>query len=223
MALAVLITCLSAALLWVTFDRNFYSRMYQDLGVPEDLRVDLATLMGYTEVLLDYLEGRVSSPNVDAVVRGRVGPLYGEREVKHLVDVRELIALAFLIRNIGAVVVLLLLFFAGVAGDLSKTAKAYKYGLAAISVFLIGMAIVVALDFTHYFTVFHLIAFDNDLWLLDPATEFLIRMVPEPFFIAAAQRIVVLALVMFAVLSGFFLTVGVTLPVKSQPWRQLLR
>ena len=41
-------------------------------------------------------------------------------------------------------------------------------------------------DFTQYFTYFHEIFFNNDLWLLDPKTEILIQMMPEPFFIKAA-------------------------------------
>ena len=46
------------------------------------------------------------------------------------------------------------------------------------------------LDFNKYFTYFHLIFFDNDLWLLDPNTDLLIQMLPEEFFISIFRRIV---------------------------------
>ena len=50
---------------------------------------------------------------------------------------------------------------------------------------------------------FHQIFFDNDLWILDPATDLLINIVPEPFFMDTALYIVLLfgasMLLLFAV------------------------
>ncbi|MGB4393229.1 MAG: DUF1461 domain-containing protein, partial [Bacillota bacterium] len=46
-----------------------------------------------------------------------------------------------------------------------------------------------ARDFTRWWTAFHLVTFDNDLWRLDPATDWLIRIFPEEFFFAAVKRI----------------------------------
>ena len=37
--------------------------------------------------------------------------------------------------------------------------------------------------------MFHHIFFDNDLWILDPSTDLLINIVPEPFFMDTAGRI----------------------------------
>ncbi|MBT9157634.1 MAG: hypothetical protein DDT36_00617 [Firmicutes bacterium] len=208
LAIAVFLACLSAALLWVSFDRAFYAAEFTALGVPADLMVDLPTLMGYTEVLLDYLRGEVPSPNVVATVRGRNGPLYGEREVHHLKDVRVLMALAFLVRNLSIVLVLALSAMLIVIRQIKEAARAYLYAAAGILAVLLALVVLVAVDFTHYFTVFHLIAFDNDLWLLDPATEYLIRMVPEPFFIAAARRIALLAVGKFVALGLAVLVAG---------------
>ena len=47
----------------------------------------------------------------------------------------------------------------------------------------------ISTDFTRYFTIFHQIFFDNDLWILDPRTDLLINIVPEPFFVDTAARI----------------------------------
>ena len=51
------------------------------------------------------------------------------------------------------------------------------------------LAAIVSTDFTKYFTVFHEIFFDNDLWLLNPNEDLLINIVPEPFFVDTAARI----------------------------------
>ncbi|MBS3872007.1 MAG: TIGR01906 family membrane protein [Firmicutes bacterium] len=210
LAVAVFLAFLSMAIIEVSFDRQFYAAQYTALGVPEDLRVDLPTLMSYTEVLLDYLRGEVPSPNVVATVRGRNGLLYGEREVKHLRDVRYLFALTFLVRNISIVALLLLLTALLWTRNFNRGVRGYFCGSAVISCLLLILGLLAAVDFTHYFTLFHLLTFDNDLWLLNPATEYLIRMVPEPFFMAAALRIVLLTVGKFA-LAGVAALVGVSL------------
>ena len=51
------------------------------------------------------------------------------------------------------------------------------------------IAAIVATDFSRYFVVFHHIFFNNDLWLLDPRTDMLINIVPEPFFMDTARQI----------------------------------
>jgi len=214
LAIAVFVGLLSTSILGVSFDRDFYAAQYSALGVPEDLRVDLPTLMGYTEVLILYLQGEVPSPNVVATVRGRNGLLYGEREVKHLRDVRELFALTFLVRNVSVVVLMLLLLFLLWLRNLSRGASGYLYGSAVIFGLLLIGGILAALDFTRYFTLFHLLTFDNDLWLLNPATEYLIRMVPEPFFMAAALRIAILTVGKFALI-GIVALVGGSLHAKA--------
>jgi len=208
LSLAVFLAALSTAILGVSFDREFYAAQYTALSVPEDLRVDLPTLMGYTEVLILYLQGEVASPNVVATVRGRNGLLYGEREVKHLQDVRALFALTFLVRNVSLVVLGLLSLALLWWRDFRKIARGYLWGSAVIFGLLSIIGVLVSLDFTHYFTLFHLLTFDNDLWLLNPATEYLIRMVPEPFFMAAALRIVLLTVVKLAVVGILALVVA---------------
>ena len=45
-------------------------------------------------------------------------------------------------------------------------------------------------NFNKYFTIFHQIFFSNDLWIFDPAEDYMIRMLPEGFFYDMASRIV---------------------------------
>ena len=44
-------------------------------------------------------------------------------------------------------------------------------------------------DFGTLFTRFHLLAFTNDLWLLNPETDLMIRMLPQEFFEKMALRL----------------------------------
>ena len=51
------------------------------------------------------------------------------------------------------------------------------------------LAGIISTDFSKYFVIFHKIFFNNDLWILDPTTDLLINIVPEPFFVDTAARI----------------------------------
>ena len=44
------------------------------------------------------------------------------------------------------------------------------------------------MDFDGLWTRFHQIAFRNDLWQLDPTTDYLIMLFPEPFWFTATIR-----------------------------------
>lgn len=55
-------------------------------------------------------------------------------------------------------------------------------------------------DFNRYFTYFHLIFFNNDLWLLNPNTDLLIQMLPEEFFISIFIRIILFFLLNLAII-----------------------
>ena len=57
-----------------------------------------------------------------------------------------------------------------------------------------GLVVVVGLGsligFDRLFLAFHVVSFSNDLWQLDPRTDYLIAMFPEGFFLDATLWIV---------------------------------
>ncbi|MGI5951277.1 MAG: TIGR01906 family membrane protein [Brooklawnia sp.] len=54
------------------------------------------------------------------------------------------------------------------------------------------LAIPLAIDFDRAFLVFHELAFDNDLWIFDPATDPIINYLPQALFMRNAFAILVL-------------------------------
>ena len=62
-------------------------------------------------------------------------------------------------------------------------------GLLVAIVALVGVFSLI--DFSALWTVFHRIAFRNDLWLLDPTRDYLIMLFPEPAWYAYTLRMVV--------------------------------
>ena len=74
------------------------------------------------------------------------------------------------------------------------------------------LAAIISTDFTKYFVIFHHIFFDNDLWILNPATDMLINIVPEGFFMDTAARIGAL----YAILVALILGVSIALIIKGR-------
>ncbi|MDO5016501.1 MAG: TIGR01906 family membrane protein [Eubacteriales bacterium] len=57
------------------------------------------------------------------------------------------------------------------------------------SLMTLALSLLVFLNFDQSFTLFHKLAFDNDYWLFDPATDPIILYLPEEFFLAMAVTI----------------------------------
>lgn len=65
------------------------------------------------------------------------------------------------------------------------------------------LALFLSIDFDRTFVIFHKLFFNNDYWLFDPATDPVITILPDTFFMHCAIMIIVLVVLM----SLLFLTV----------------
>ena len=59
----------------------------------------------------------------------------------------------------------------------------------SILVYVTILALLACIDFDSLFILFHKVAFTNDLWLLNPQTDLLIRLMPIEFFVSYAAII----------------------------------
>jgi len=80
--------------------------------------------------------------------------------------------------------------------------RSLRWSAIGTSVFLVVFGLTAAIDFGWLFTQFHFLSFANDLWLLDPSSDFLIIMFPQRFFFEATLFIGLLTVIDFALLFG---------------------
>ena len=190
-AFALQITLLMAVLFMAAFDRGWYLDEYARLGVYESCGADEETLARATDIVIGYLRGTAEDMGGAGVIDGQAREIFGADERAHMADVRELFwlaALALLAGGAGASVCLLL------AGRRRReTAHGALMGMGAFIAALGALALWCAVDFGAAFTAFHRLLFSNGLWLMDPDTQFMIRMFPQQFFVDMASRIAVLA------------------------------
>ena len=182
------------------FDRSFYKDEYARLHTAASIGVTQEELSAATEVLLDYTEGKRDDLNVTANIGGQERQVFNEREKRHMEDVRALYLGAVTVANIllaAGAVYMAALFFAK-RGSIAL--RGYIRANIAFAILFGALALYAAVDFNAFWTGFHHVFFTNDLWLLDPATDILIQMVPGQFFFDLVMRIVLLAVGAWAVL-----------------------
>ena len=188
---------LIAALLITSFeiamyaDFDVYRQEYEKYDVLSDLDMTMDDAMDVTRQMMAYLRGEGDTLSVITTVDGREQDFFNEQDRFHMGEVRDLFIGGLNIRT-GALVtaVLCVLLLILTKADLKKAVPAgYQAALAVTAAALLFLGIACAVDFNTVFVKFHHIFFDNDLWIFDPAEDYMIRMLPEGLFFDMVVRI----------------------------------
>ena len=137
-----------------------------------------------TAMITGYLSGKVEDFQYTFINGdGAEVDCFHDYEQKHMADCRALFVLD---RTVLLVSLMTLVASAGGVYLLRREGR-YALGgflwgtggviLAVLALILWGLA-----DFGGLFVLFHRLSFDNSLWLLDPRTDMLIRLMPTAFF-----------------------------------------
>lgn len=168
---------------------KLYQNLWTELDVMEDTGMSIDDLTEAGKKLIDYFLGNSDSPQLTTRIHGFERELYNHREIQHLQDVKDLFVSGFTIEWLATAASFAIAILLITSGK-HREASIAIYASAILSVvLLVAFALPAASDFTGWWTKFHLLTFTNDLWLLDPKTDWLIKMFPEPFFFATVKRV----------------------------------
>jgi len=143
--------------------------------------------------------------------------LFNQKEIDHMVDVKNLVKTTLLFEKIS----LFFIFFSIVIISYKNGFKklfnfifniVYKSLLLWRGIFLI-ILLGIIINFNATFILFHKIFFRNDLWILDPRTDYLLIMFPERFFLEVCLAI----LIVFVIINLLFFTTSWLLDKKLNP------
>jgi len=184
------------SVLEVAGDRDFYLREFAKYDVGRVTGLDQVQLAAVADAFIAYLRDPLARLDVEVTIGGARRPLFNEKEIHHMDDVQKLFALVRQTR-MAAGAVLLVLPLAGLwlggAGFLPRLGMLLALG-GILTVVLLGLAGLLSLvDFSQAFVRFHELAFSNDLWMLDPRTDYLVMLYPEGFWLDATLRIAMLS------------------------------
>lgn len=180
-----------------SFNRDFYAEEYAKDKTAETVGVSEDELEDATDALLSYIQGGREDLDLSVTMDGAQRQYYNEREKAHMVDVRALYLSAVNFMVWGAVCAAALFaacFIIWKRKALSAVLEGiYKTATVILAAFA-ALAVWAAIDFNGFWVSFHLVFFRNDLWLLDPRTDLMIRMFSSGFFFDLVFKILALFL-----------------------------
>ena len=191
---------------------GFYESLYEKYHVTEELHMELSDVMEVTDYMMAYLIGEEDELSIVTDVDGREQDFFNEQDRLHMADVKNLFLGGLKVRTVllilAALIVIVLSVWKAEVRELLTRAYSWALGVFAAAIVFLGIGF--AIDFTACFRVFHEIFFTNDLWMFDPAEDYMIRMLPEGFFSDMVIRIGLIFL-------GFLLGIWILLRV----WKML--
>ncbi|MGF7142948.1 integral membrane protein (TIGR01906 family) [Anaerotaenia torta] len=177
---------------------NFRPLYYLDISllhIEETSGISRDEIKENYDALIDYsspfYQGELHFPTLPASEHG----LVHFEEVKNIFTAFYLMAAAAL--ALGVLVII-------------RKTRRNEYGyLLTSSIMAIALpsllALLLSIDFDRAFVVFHKLFFKNDYWLFDPATDPVILILPDTFFLHCALMIIALVILMSLLFLGAFL------------------
>ena len=173
---------------YLASELRFYEYAFDKYQVEEATGLDKAELKRAAETLISYFNSD-EGLRMRVTLAGQERDLFNEREVAHLKDVKDILRLCYRIQIFALGGVVLSVALAG--GAFWRSLARGVLGAAALTLAALALlGIGVALDFPRLFLQFHFVSFTNELWRLDPARDYLIRLFPEGFFFEATLFII---------------------------------
>ena len=150
--------------------------------------IDELELSKTAQHLVDYFNLKIDTAQVTVLKNGGEFDLFNERELVHLQDVRSLIQLDYWVwrGTLALMVICVLVLLLWLKSDWRILIKGLLCGSLVVLGLVIGLAFWAIFGFDRLFILFHLVSFSNELWILDPAKDYLIMLFPEGFFYDAA-------------------------------------
>ena len=142
--------------------------------------------------------------------------IFNEKEIDHMVDVKILIQKTLLFEKLGILLLTICLIILIYIKKLKKIEEIIRniiiksfllWGLF-LSIIIVSMIV----NFNYTFILFHKLLFRNDLWILNPRTDFLLMMFPQRFFLEIAIGI----LILFFIINIFILSLIKIIKSKFQ-------
>lgn len=203
----LLITSFEAAMY---LDFSYYQKEYEKYHVLEDLDMKMEDVMYVTEEMMAYLRGDRKELKVITTVEGKRIVFFNEQDRFHMEEVQGLFLGGIRLRKYAGVllVVCVLILLRRKENLFRILSKSWYIVLGIFLTMAALIGIMVLWNFDAIFLLFHELFFDNDLWIFDPNTDYMIRMLPEGLFFDFVFRIGSFFLIGMGMISLLCLAVG---------------
>ncbi|MEG2105413.1 MAG: TIGR01906 family membrane protein [Clostridia bacterium] len=191
-------------------DSAWFEAEYYKLDTSRQIGMSNTDINKAMKALIDYMEGRTNDlEKVKVKINGDSVRMYNNKDIDHMKDVKVLYQNCRMFRNIAAVslIVLLVAVFLTMKRDaLIILSKSFIWAFSAMAVILGAILIFAAIDFDAFWTFFHTLVFDNELWLIDPSKSYLIWICPSTLFYDIITRFLIYSGIVFVAFLGGAIT-----------------
>ncbi|HZX12519.1 MAG TPA: TIGR01906 family membrane protein [Candidatus Nanoarchaeia archaeon] len=164
----------------VSLDKEFYFERFQHYSLYDQFQEDPATINNHFEQVLAYLQDDTKELET---------PFYNKKEKQHLQDVKKLYITSRTLLAIAAILFFSSALFLLKKRDYTTLNQSLLIGAASTLIITLLIAALSIIDFEHSFILFHKILFSNNLWILNPETDNLIKMLPQELFSDISKKI----------------------------------
>ncbi len=184
LVLAVPLTLVTTNVRFAASEHRVYDYSIRHYDAEEITGIPEGELLEANRKLIKYFTSENPGP-LQIEVQGHDGEtvsLFNARETAHLADVRDLFRLVFEVQVVSLAIALVLGVLLLVWLPMRALAAATLLGSLITIGLIFGVGLIALTGFDAAWRDFHLIAFTDDLWKLNPRTDHLIQMFPEPFW-----------------------------------------
>jgi len=183
---------IAASVTYAINDAGLYEGGFQRYQVSDITGITGPDLVQAGAELRQYFNSRREPLSVRTRIFGVDQELFNQREVLHMADVKRLI---WGVYALGFITGAYLLIFT-VAGLVwrprvyaGRLAHYYLQGGILTLALILAVGLFALVGFEALFLLFHQISFRNDLWQLNPYTDYLLLMFPTGFWFDATLRV----------------------------------
>lgn len=187
------------------FDKGFYQNLYDDLQIETMSGASRSDIEKSLFAMIDYVQGNRDDLNETITWHGQVQEAFNPKEIAHMKDVKALYKGA---DQVGWICLGICFgigfYFVGKKKEKGVESLCQGYLAAVLSfiLFLLVLGMWIAIDFTSFWISFHHLFFTNELWALNPLTDFMIVICPESMFSSLIGRILIPFVIELLALGG---------------------
>ncbi len=200
---AIPVFLVTSSVTWAINSPSVYEDGFEKYQIPRTSGIAMNDLRQVGAELRRYLNSTDEPLSIRTRIGGGEQYLFNEKETTHMRDVKQLVHGVYMLGAASAFY-LLATTMAGLwhsrAGFLEKLAPRLVWGGGLTLVLVVVFGLLAATGFDTLFLRFHQLSFANDLWQLDPRTDYLVRLFPQDFWFDStmwvASRTIVGALIL---------------------------
>jgi integral membrane protein (TIGR01906 family) len=164
-----------------------YKYGFGKYGISQSTGLEQSELEKAANGLIDYFNSADETISLTVIKDGAPLTLFNEREAAHLRDVRGLIRMVYWL-FLGTLIYALVYVGIGLFWwrDRRRLARGLVGGGCLTLILMVALGLGTLFNFDRLFLQFHLISFANELWMLDPTTDYLIMLFPRGFWYDAS-------------------------------------